>query len=382
MSESCARLFTCPSWRWSRGTVSLVFVLIASIGVTAIHGRVIAATPAVGRQLAFVSSVAGNMQISVINADGSGRRRLTSPPGQSAIPVWSPDGRRIAFVRNREDGSQIYIMNADGTGQQRLTNPPGTSTFPAWSPDGKRIAFVSSLAGDPQIYIMHADGSGQRRLTGPPGRSTVPVWSPEGRHIAFISTRDRDVPELYVMDADGTVQRRLTDPELVITRLPYSAGGRSAPGVEGGVLLRPGVLHPAWSPDGRRVTYVSRVGRAEQEISAVNLDGSERVRITTGYAPAWSPNGRRLAFVVARVADAQIYLMNADGSALRRITPSGLNLLPTWSPDGQSIAFLGSRDGALSVYVMNADGSGQRRLAAVAGDLSTLPILSWRPRSP
>ncbi len=360
--------------------VSLVFVLITSIGVTAIQDRVTAATPAVRRQLAFVSSVAGNIQISVINADGSGRRRLTSPPGQSAVPVWSPDGGRIVFVRSREDGSQIYVMNADGTGQQRLTNPPGTSTFPTWSPNGKQIAFVSSLAGDPQIYIMNADGSGQRRLTGPPGRSTVPVWSPDGRHVAFISTRDRDAPELYVMNADGTGQIRLTEPELVVTNA-YGRGEKRL-GSEGGVLLRPGMLHPAWSPDARRITYVSRVGRAEQEISVVNLDGSGRARITTGYAPAWSPDGRRLAFVVARVGDAQIYLMNADGSALRRITPSGLNLLPAWSPDGQSIAFLGSRDGSLSVYVMNADGTRQRRLAAAAGDLSTLPILSWRPRSP
>ncbi len=382
MLESCVRLLPGSSWRWSRRTVSLVFVLIASIGVTVIPDGVTTATSAARGQLAFVSSVAGNIQIYVINADGSGRRRLTSPTGQSAIPVWSPDGRRIVFVRRREDDSQIYIMNADGTEQKRLTAPPGTSTFPAWSPDGRRIAFVSGRAGDLQIYLMNADGSGQRRLTGPPGRSTVPVWSPDGRHIAFISTQDRDVPELYVMNADGTGQRRLTEPELVVTKLPFSAGGRTAPGVEGGVLLRPGVLHPVWSPDGRRITYVSRVGRAEQEISAVNLDGNGRVRITTGYAPAWSPDGRRLAFVVARVGDAQIYLMNADGSALRRITPSGLNLLPTWSPDGQSIAFLGSRDGALSVYVMNADGSGQRPLAAAAGDLSTLPILSWRPRSP
>ncbi len=361
-------------------TVALVLALIAFIDATAIHGGVTAATPAVRRQLAFVSSEAGNIQVHIINADGSGQRRLTSPPGQSTIPVWSPDGRRIVFVRSREDDSQIYVMNADGTGQQRLTNPPGTSTFPAWSPDGRRIVFVSSLAGDPQIYIMNADGSGQRRLTGAPGRNTVPVWSPNGRHIAFISTRDRNVPELYVMNADGTGQRRLTEPEIVVTNA-YGRGEKRL-GSEGGVLLRPGMLHPAWSPDGRRVTYVSRVGRAEQEISAVNLDGSGRARITTGYAPAWSPDGRRLAFVVARVGDAQIYLMNADGSAPRRITPSGLNLLPTWSPDGQSIAFLGSRDGALSVYVMNADGTGQRRLAAAAGDLSTLPILSWRPRQP
>lgn len=83
-------------------------------------------------------------------------------------------------------------------------------------------------------------------------------------------------------------------------------------------------------------------------------------RISTGYAPAWSPDGRRLAFVVARVGDAQIYAMNADGKELRRLTPAGTHLLPAWSPDGRWIAFLSIRGGDLALWVMRPDGSGQR----------------------
>jgi Tol biopolymer transport system component len=146
------------------------------------------------------------------------------------------------------------------------------------------------------------------------------------------------------------------------------------------VLLRPGVLRPVWSPDSRWIAFVTRVGRAEQQTWLASPEDTGLVRVGTGYAPAWSPDGRRIAFVVARVGDAQIYVMNADGSRLVRLTASGVNILPAWSPDGRWLAFLGSRDGDLDVWIMGADSSAQRRLAGAAGDLSMLPVVSWRPR--
>ena len=379
MMDCAIRAASGSAPRWRGIPVSLPLILIAATAMTSINSGVAATTRPVRGELAFVSPVDGSLQIHVVTADGSGRRRLTSPPGQSAIPAWSPDGRRIAFIKSRNGDTQIYVMNDAGTSQRRLTAPPGTSTFPAWSPDGRWITFVSSReGGDPQIHVMSVEGTSQRRLTGPPGRSTVPVWSPDGRHIAFVSTRDRGVPDLYVMNADGTGRRSLTAPAAYVSN-PFGKGEKHL-STEGGVLLRPGVLHPVWLPDGQRIAYVSRVGRAEQEISVVSFDGSARARVTTGYAPAWSPDGSRMAFVVARVGDAQIYVMKTSGGELTRLTPFGINLLPAWSPDGQFIAFLGIRNEGLGVYVMRRDGQGQRRLANAAGDLSTLPILSWRPR--
>lgn len=376
MTGSCLRSAASPIRRW----VVAALLLSLTSSVSAYMGpsgrNIAAATLQAQDQLAFVSSRDGSIQIYTIGADGTGLRRLTGVPGQSEIPVWSHDGRHIAFIKIRDNDSQIYVMNADGSRQRRLTSPPGINTFPAWSPDGSRIVFLSSRQGSPQVYMMNADGSGQTKLTDPPGESTVPVWSPDGRQIAFVTTRDRGVPELYVMNADGAEQRRLTEPESYVAN-EKSSGEQRQEVV--GILLRPGVLHPAWSPDGKRIAFVTRVGLAEQSIQVVGPDGSGRARLATGYAPAWSPDGQRVAFVVARVGDAQIYVMNTDGSHLTRLTPHGVNLLPAWSPDGRRIAFLSSRDEGLGVYVMNADGSGQRRLMDAAGDLSVMPIFSWRP---
>ena len=79
----------------------------------------------------------------------------------------------------------------------------------------------------------------------------------------------------------------------------------------------------------------------------------------TRLAPAWSPDGRKIAFG----GDGEIYVMNADGRGLRRLTRNpASDGSPAWSPDGRRIAFGSERDGNLEVYVMNTDGSGQRNL--------------------
>ncbi len=344
-----------PTRRALRVLVTLALCTLVVPGKLAGTGGVAAASRA--PELAFVSARAGAAHISLIGVDGSRERRLT--PGGFATPAWSPDGRRLAFVRTAGGHSVILVARADGSGARAITRPGAEAGLPAWAPGGRRLAVVIAHAGTRQIATINADGTGLRRLTAPPGFSTAPVWSPDGRQIAFVSHRDHPNPELYVMRGDGGGQTRLT---------------------RDGVLLRPGVLHSVWLPGGGRLAYVARVGLAEQAIWVVDASGGTPRRISTGYAPAWSPDGRRLAFVVARVGDAQIYVMDATGKNVRRITPAGTHLLPAWSPDGRWIAFVSIRGSDLALWVMRPDGTGQRRLGPIWGDLSLLPLFAWRPR--
>jgi TolB protein len=150
-----------------------------------------------------------DLQIYVMNADGSHMTSLINGPGMS--PAFSPDGTRIAYVpTERRGGKGIYIMNADGSNVTRLASD-GDS--PAFSPDGTRIAFESSR--DRQggnVYMMNVDGSNVSRLT--EGLfDGHPTFSRDGTRIAFQSNRDR-VPrgsQIYVMNADGSNVTRLTN---------------------------------------------------------------------------------------------------------------------------------------------------------------------------
>jgi TolB protein len=138
-------------------------------------------------------------------------------------------------------------------------------------------------------------------------------------------------------------------------------------------------LWPAWSPDGRRLAYQS-YARVRADVYIVGADGSGARRLTdaegadTGAedgSPAWSPDGRLIAFSSDREERParRIYVIESSGGSLpRRLTDShSTDDAPAWSPDGRLIAFHSTRDGSFEVYVMAADGSGARRLTSSGG---------------
>jgi Tol biopolymer transport system component len=175
-----------------------------------------------GSQIVFVSDdlVNRSRDIWVMNADGSGRKRLT--PANSLVEgtvVWSPDGTKIAFD-DWGQPSDVWLMNSDGTNLQNLTNtsePLITERDPTWSPDGSKIAFMTRNPFDTpdiDIWVMNVDGSGKQNLTKTPfGALEVnPAWSPNGRKIAFIKgSADFFVSDIWVMNADGTSPRNITN---------------------------------------------------------------------------------------------------------------------------------------------------------------------------
>jgi TolB protein len=168
-----------------------------------------------GTQIAFRSERSGEPEIWVMNADGTGQRRLAA----GLSPAWSPDGSLIAFAGR----AGLSVIGPEGMGLRVLPNTEG-GEYPSWSPDGSRIAFNSNLTGEHVMYIAQADGSKVVDLSRV-GEGWQVDWSPDGRSILFTSHRDHpdNYTDVYVMRPDGSPVHRLTH------NLAYT---------------------PAWSPDG------------------------------------------------------------------------------------------------------------------------------------
>jgi TolB protein len=266
-------------------------------------------------QIAFFSDRDGNVEIYVMNRDGTGQTRLTNNAAGDRAPAVSPDGTRILFQSDRDGDGEVYVMNADGSGVLNLTNNPGDDLVPAWSPDGSRIAFVSNRNGDQEIFVMNADGSGAVNVTSSPSsEDAFPSWTPDGERILFTTTRDGDT-EVYAMNADGSNQINLTnDPDADIE----------------------GVM----SPDGTRIAFVTtRSGDAE--IFVMNADGSSPANISNSpgsgeQIPSWSRDGSQLLFASDRTGDNEVFVSDADGSSPQNLSSNAALVdapgLAPWGP--------------------------------------------------
>ena len=152
--------------------------------------------------------------------------------------------------------SDVFVANADGSNEHALTSA-GTDGAAVWSHNGRKIAFTSMRDGNLEIYTMRADGSGQQRLTTDPLNDVNPRWSPDDKQILFQSARLGGFPQwrLFVMNADGSDQRPI--------------------GVEGGRDM-----FPEWSPKGDRIVFSSyRDGASKSDLYIMNADGSSLRRL-------------------------------------------------------------------------------------------------------
>lgn len=202
-----------------------------------------------GKMLGISNHVAddGNKSIIfIMPVEGGTPERITAE-GPSYLHGWSPDGNFLTFTGQRNGEFDIYRISVKRKEEIRLTDAPGLDDGSEYSPDGKYIYFNSVRSGPMQIWRMKPDGSGQEQLTFDVYNDWFPHISPNGKRMVFLSflpeVRANDHPfykHVYIrmMPSDGG------EPEVIA----YLYGGQGTINV------------PSWSPDGRRIAFVSNGG--------------------------------------------------------------------------------------------------------------------------
>jgi Tol biopolymer transport system component len=180
-----------------------------------------------GRKIVFTSVRDGDLELYSMKIDGTGVRRLTHRVGYDGGAFFSPDGRKIVYrasypadekakaryqtmlAANLVEPRQLdlYVMNADGSNPVQVTNNHAANFGPFFHPDGKRIIFASNVS-DPKgrnfdLYIVNLDGTGLERITFNETFDGFPMFSPDGKHLVFASNRNARQPgETNVFIAD------------------------------------------------------------------------------------------------------------------------------------------------------------------------------------
>jgi Tol biopolymer transport system component len=267
-------------------------------------------------QIIFQSNFDGDNEIYLIS--GMDIKKLTDNSWDDEYPLWSPDGKKIAFMANPEGNYDIFIMNSDGSAITPLTSFSSDEKTLAWFPDGRSIVYTREVKKfiRKELSLFRIDIHSKKTKRIIPGYNkghAIPHVSPAEPLLTFTAKKmiGWDVA-VYDMD------------EQKVTYLD-----------EGGKTCR-----ARFSPDGKKLVYVSNKEDKKGEIFTMNPDGSQKARLTErnetyDYFPCWSPDGQYIAFNSSHQGDHngdwKLFILEMKSRKISLLFDSpGNDVFPDW----------------------------------------------------
>ena len=256
-------------------------------------------------------------EIYLMKPDGSEQQRLTKEAGFPEEPlrlVWNPERTGLLLNLN---GPHSYWVDLDG----HVKKKDQGDVAPDFSPNGKFISFGTSTPGGyPNgigLFVMNADESNRHMIMYPSGEGNdwgygFSSWSPDSKEIAF--SRAYAGKGIWGIKPDGTGLRQLSPP------------------IQSRFL--------AWSPDGTKIAFEGGDFYSQFDIWVLDLPSKKMVDLTNTedfdeFVPTWSPDSKQIAFQrmtgKSDIREAQIFVMDADGSNVKQLTTEGYNYAPAWA---------------------------------------------------
>jgi len=277
-----------------------------------------------------------------------GVRETLSPP---PLPSFSLGDSQLIYFALRDNLYDLYLYRFDTNTENRLTVDSARNSYPVASPDGQYIAFQSDRDGDFEIYILTIATNEVRQLTFNNVSDRLATWSPNGEWIAYSSdTRNNGAHDLYRVPSVGG------DPELL-----YSDDNRNS--------------HARYSHSGQFIVFTtgSVSDSATWEIAILDLFTRDSRYLTNNDVsdafPSFSPDDSIIIYSSIGRGNGAIYVISADGVGFPTLLYDGVGYDwgASYSPDGRYVAFTGEIQNESFIYVMNSDGTDVRRIATING---------------
>lgn len=281
-----------------------------------------------GKWIVFASTRHGvTSDLYLKQVDGHSITQLTADPANDIMPSISPDGSQVVFASDRTGNWEIYLQDIRGGKPVQITNNLTDDLHASFSPDGRKLVYCTYAvqAGEWEMVVVDLQKPGTRHFIGP---GLFPQWSPVEDRIVFQRARQRDSRwfTIWTVELDGLESHSPTE---------VAASSNTS------------LINPAWSADGQRIGFAAifDVPSAEQmapaseaDIWMVNADGSERTRLTdarhANLQPTWAGNDA-IYFVSNRSPGAtdNIWALQTPAANAAPVNPA-----PTTPADPESLA--------------------------------------------